>query len=123
MLNDSVSPARIHRMTKKYQYQVPKQCFKKVQDIGVRSDTSGTREMARAFSSAERYGALVLRGVSGNSKKPYTATGSVMMPSMMKLATKSACIVHQYLLHDQLTAISSPIVPEDHSLTGGSQTG
>jgi hypothetical protein len=30
----------------------------------------------------------VLRGVSGNSKKPYKATGIVMMPSMMNLVKK-----------------------------------
>ena len=51
---DSVSPARIQRMTKKYQYQVEKQCFRKNQEIGVRSETFGTREMARAFSEALR---------------------------------------------------------------------
>lgn len=72
-------------MTKKYQYQVEKQCFRNVKEIGVRSETSGTREIASAFSSAERYGALVLRGVSGNRKNPYAATGRVMMPSMMNL--------------------------------------
>jgi hypothetical protein len=70
VLNDSVSPARIQRMTKKYQYQVEKQCFRKFQEIGVRSETSGTREIASAFSSALRYGALVLLGVSGKSRKP-----------------------------------------------------
>jgi hypothetical protein len=68
--NDSVSPARIQSTTKKYQYQVEKQCFKKFQDIGVRSDTSGTRDIANAFSSAERYGAFVFLGVSGKRKKP-----------------------------------------------------
>lgn len=70
VLNDSVSPARIQRMTKKYQYQVEKQCFKKLQEMGVRSETSGTREMAKAFSSALRYGALVFLGVSGKSRNP-----------------------------------------------------
>ena len=54
VLKDSVSPARIHRMTKKYQYHVLKQCFRKEKEIGVRSLTSGTRDMARAFSVAER---------------------------------------------------------------------
>jgi hypothetical protein len=63
VLKDSVSPARIQRTTKKYQYQVEKQCFNNVHEIGVRSETSGTREIASAFSSAERYGALVLRGL------------------------------------------------------------
>ena len=53
-LKDSVSPARIQRTTKKYQYHVLKQCFRKDQEMGVRSDTSGTREMARAFSVALR---------------------------------------------------------------------
>lgn len=53
-LKDSVSPARIQRTTKKYQYQVEKQCFKKLQEMGVRSETSGTREIASAFSSALR---------------------------------------------------------------------
>jgi hypothetical protein len=81
-LNDSVSPARIHRMTKKYQYHVEKQCFRNDTDIGVRSETSGTRDMARAFSEALRYGARVVEGVSGKSRKPYRATGRVMMPSM-----------------------------------------
>lgn len=69
---DSVSPAIIQRTTKKYlgtsqrgsksveigaasyQYQVEKQCFKNLHEIGVRSETSGTREIAKAFSSAER---------------------------------------------------------------------
>ena len=72
--NDSVSPAMIHRTTKKYQYQVLKQCFRNVHEIGVRSETSGTREIAKAFSSALRYGAFVFRGVSGKRRKPYTAT-------------------------------------------------
>jgi len=54
VLKDSVSPARIHRMTKKYQYHVLKQCFRKEKEMGVRSLTSGTRDMARAFSVAER---------------------------------------------------------------------
>jgi hypothetical protein len=54
VLKDSVSPARIQRMTKKYQYHVEKQCLKKDKDIGVRSETSGTREMASAFSEALR---------------------------------------------------------------------
>jgi hypothetical protein len=53
-LNDSVSPARIQRMTKKYQYHVEKQCFKNDHEMGVRSETSGTREIARAFSFALR---------------------------------------------------------------------
>jgi hypothetical protein len=51
---DSVSPAMIQRTTKKYQYQVLKQCFKNLKDMGVRSETSGTREIAKALSSAER---------------------------------------------------------------------
>lgn len=42
------------------------------------------RDMAKDFSSAVRYGALVLLGVSGKKKKPYMATGNVMMPSIMK---------------------------------------
>jgi hypothetical protein len=54
VLNDSVSPARIHSMTKKYQYHVLKQCLRKDREIGVRSLTSGTRDMARAFSDEER---------------------------------------------------------------------
>lgn len=53
VLNDSVSPARIHSTTNMYQYHVPKQCFKNLQEIGLRSETSGTREIASAFSSAE----------------------------------------------------------------------
>jgi hypothetical protein len=68
VLKDSVSPARIQRMTKKYQYQLEKQCFKNVQEIGVRSETSGTREIASAFSSADKYGALVLRGLNSCQK-------------------------------------------------------
>lgn len=67
---DSVSPAMIQRITKKYQYHVEKQCFKNLNEIGVRSETSGTREIANAFSSADRYGALVFLGVSGKRKKP-----------------------------------------------------
>lgn len=85
MLNDSVSPARIQSTTNMYQYHVPKQCFRNLQEIGLRSDTSGTREMASAFSSADIYGALVLRGVSGKRRNPYTATGRVIIPSMMNL--------------------------------------
>jgi hypothetical protein len=54
VLKDSVSPARIQSITNIYQYQVPKQCFKNAHEMGVRSETSGTREMASAFSSAER---------------------------------------------------------------------
>lgn len=54
VLKDSVSPARIQRMTKKYQYHVLKQCLTKEREMGVRSETSGTREMARAFSEALR---------------------------------------------------------------------
>jgi hypothetical protein len=70
VLKDSVSPARIQSTTNMYQYHVPKQCFKNLHEIGVRSETSGTREIASAFSSAEKYGALVLRGVSGKRRKP-----------------------------------------------------
>lgn len=54
VLKDSVSPARIHSITKKYQYQVLKQCLRNAREMGVRSETSGTREMASAFSEALR---------------------------------------------------------------------
>lgn len=57
-------------MTKKYQYHVLKQCLRNDSEMGVRSDTSGTRDMARAFSEALRYGARVFLGVSGKSRKP-----------------------------------------------------
>jgi hypothetical protein len=41
-------------MTKKYQYHVEKQCLRNDQEMGVRCETSGTRDIARAFSEALR---------------------------------------------------------------------
>jgi hypothetical protein len=60
----------IQSITKPYQYQDAKQRLRKGQEIGVRSSTSGTREMASARSSADRYGAVVVLGVFGKRKKP-----------------------------------------------------
>jgi hypothetical protein len=51
----SVSPAITHKIVKKYQYHVENTCFKNAHEIGVlplRFETSGTREIANAFSDA-----------------------------------------------------------------------
>jgi hypothetical protein len=44
----------------------------------------GSRLIARALSSDEKYGALVLSGRSGKERNPKIAMGIVMIPSMMK---------------------------------------
>jgi len=79
---DSVSPAMIQRIVKHHQYHEVRTCFTKLQVSGERADTSGTREMARARSAADRYGAVVVVGVLGKRRKPYRATGRVIRPSI-----------------------------------------
>lgn len=66
--NDSVSPAMIQRMVKKYHCQLLRTHFKKSKDKGWRTGTSGTREIANSRSSWLRYGAVVVEGVSGKRR-------------------------------------------------------
>lgn len=66
--NDSVSPAMIQSIVKKYHCQHFRRRFRKSKDRGLWTGTSGTREMASSRSSCVRYGAVVVEGVSGNRR-------------------------------------------------------
>lgn len=71
MEKDSVSPAIIHNDTNAYQYHVVKMLLRKAQLRGTLTvPDSGTRATASDFSSAVRYFAFVVVGVSGKTINP-----------------------------------------------------
>ena len=67
---DSVSPAITQSITKPHHCHEDKTLRRKEKLSGKASFSSGTREIAKARSWSDRYGAFVERGVSGKRRNP-----------------------------------------------------